>query len=137
MPDTSKTWIGRFLIGAVLLMNVQSALAFYLDPGRYAPAYELVGIPGESAIRGFGVLFLMWNVPYLIALIHPQKHRVSLYEAITMQTLGLLGESLIWWQLPPGYALLRKSILRFVIFDGGGLVLLIAAAKMVHNQDPT
>ncbi len=50
---------------------------------------------------GMGVLFLMWNVPYAVALWHPLRHRISLYEALAMQAIGLLGESLIYLSLSP------------------------------------
>jgi hypothetical protein len=135
METKSKLWIGRIFIGAVLMMNIQSALVFFIDPARYAPAYELIGIPGEAAIRGYGVLFLMWNVPYVVALIHPLKNRISLYEAIAMQTIGLLGESFIYFQLPPVHSILGSSILRFVIFDGGGLILLILAGWFSREKN--
>jgi hypothetical protein len=129
--DVSRIWVARVLIGLILLINVQSALVFWLDPGLFAPAYELSGIPGEAAIRGFAILFLMWNVPYGVALINPVKHRVSLYEAIAMQGIGLIGESLILWGLPEKYIILRESIWRFVLFDGAGLVVLVIAALII------
>jgi hypothetical protein len=118
----------RVLIGLVLFINVQSALVFWLNPTLFAPAYELYGIPGWAAIRGFAVLFLMWNVPYAVALINPARHRVSLYEAITMQSIGLVGESLILSTIPLTNAMLRSSILRFILFDGAGLIILAIAA---------
>jgi hypothetical protein len=124
----SRLWLSRILIGSVLIINIQSALAFFLFPSRYAPAYELMGVPGQAAIQGFAVLFLMWNVPYCFALIHPIRNRVSLYEAIMMQSIGLIGETLILKSIPMEYVILRKSILRFIIFDGGGLIALFIAA---------
>ena len=124
----------RTLIGAVLIINLQSMLAFFLNPTKFAPAYELAGIPGQAAIRGFAVLFLMWNVPYIIALINPIKHRVSLYEAVAMQSIGLIGEILILRSLPIEHQILRDSILRFIIFDGSGLIALISAAWITKSN---
>jgi hypothetical protein len=121
----SQTWVARILIGFVLLINVQSALVFWLKPSQFAPAYELTGIPGHAAIRGFAILFLMWNVPYVVAFINPVKYRVSLYEAITMQTLGLVGETIIFWTLPTGHLTLKESIWRFILFDGAGVIALM------------
>ena len=112
----------------VLVINIQSAIVFLGAPQRFAPAYELTGIPGQSAIRGFAILFLMWNVPYCVALVNPIKYRISLYETIAMQTIGLVGEMIIFWTIPNEFTILRNSIIRFIIFDGGGLVALIAAA---------
>ena len=77
----SRLWLSRILIGSILFINIQSALAFITKPAIYAPAYELLGIPGTSAIKGFGVLFLMWNIPYAVAFLHPIKNRISLYES--------------------------------------------------------
>ena len=134
MNKNNKIWAGRVLIGMVLFINIQSAFAFFLDPGKYAPWYELNGAVGIATIMGFGVLFLMWNVPYGVALFHPQKYRVSLYEAIAMQTIGFIGESIILWTLPPEHVILSRSILRFIIFDGCGLIALILAATITRTK---
>ncbi len=109
-------------------MNVQCALAFMVVPAAFAPGFELEGAVGEAMVRGMGVLFLMWNVPYAAAAWQPQKHRLSMLEAVIMQAIGLLGESAICLALPPGHALALASITRFIIFDGAGLVVLLAAA---------
>jgi hypothetical protein len=93
----------------------------------------LTGIPGKAAIRGFAILFLMWSVPYLVAFINPAKYRLSLYESIIMQSLGLIGESLIFWTLPHEHVILRDSIYRFIIFDCGGLVALLSAAWITKS----
>ena len=126
--NTYRIWLARTLIGIVFIINVQSAVVFFANPAKFAPAYELTGISGQAAIRGFAVLFTMWNVPYFVALINPIKYRVSLYEAITMQIISLTGESLILQSLPTEHTILRDSILRFIVFDGSGLVSLISAA---------
>ena len=112
----------------MLAWNVQCALAFVGDPATYAASFELTGAPGSAAVRGVGLLFLMWNIPYLVALWDPLKQRVSLYEALAMQTVGLVGETLILLGLPVGYAVLRGSIGRFVVFDALGLAALGALA---------
>ena len=129
-----RIWLVRTLIGVVLIINLQSALVFFLNPGKFAPAYELAGVPGQAAIRGFAVLFIMWTVPYLIALINPIKYRVSLYEAIAMLSIAFLGETWILRSLPIEHTLLRESILRFIIFDGGGLIALIVAALIANPK---
>lgn len=125
MRATLRLWLIRALIGAVLLMNVQCALWFILAPANYAPGFELSGATGEAAVRGMGVLFLMWNVPYAIAAFHPLRYRVSFYEAIAMQGIGLLGESWILWKLPAGHTTAAASITRFIVFDGAGLLALL------------
>ena len=123
-----RLWLSRLLIAVVFIWNVQCALAFLISPVPYAAGFELSGEPGEAVLRGMGVLFLMWNVPYAVALWHPVRFRVSLYEALAMQSLGLLGESLILLTLPPVHFLARASIVRFIRFDAAGLLLLLAAA---------
>ncbi len=120
-------WIGRALIGAVFIMNVQSAITFLWQPENYAAGFQLSGVEGLAAVRGIGLLFLMWNVPYFVALLEPVKNRVSLYEALAMQSIGVLGETLIYLSLPGGYATLQNSIARFIVFDSLGLTMLLLA----------
>lgn len=118
-------WLVRLLIGLVFFFNVECALAFLISPQNYNPAFELAGLPGQGMVRGLGVLFLMWNVPYAVALWHPLKHFVSLSEAVAMQTIGVVGETFIWLSLPAIHVIARGAVLRFILFDGGGLVLLV------------
>jgi hypothetical protein len=125
--------ISRLLIGVVLFWNIQCAVVFLLWPDRFAPGFELSGVPGEAAVRGMGVLFLMWNVPYAVALWHPLRYRISLYEAAAMQALGLLGESILYFSLPVGFTALRSSISRFILFDALGLIALLLAVWLVSS----
>jgi hypothetical protein len=118
----------------VILWNVQCAVAFLAAPRTYAPGFELSGLPGEAMVRGLGVLFLMWNVPYFVALLHPVRHRTSLYEAVAMQAIGLVGESLILWTLGAGHHLVSSTLLRFIAFDGAGLVALLVAVWVTRGS---
>lgn len=127
MSEKFRLWLARFLIALVTAWNLQAALVFILWPERYAPGFELTGVPGAAAVRGTGILFVMWNVPYLVALRNPSRYRLALGMALAMQFLGLLGESLILFTLPYGHTLLSESIARFIIFDGSGLILLMSA----------
>jgi hypothetical protein len=128
MPHTStRLWIARLLIGIVTAWNLQAAFAFIFAPSGFVRAYELSGAAGEAAIRGFGVLFLMWNVPYLFALKSPTRYQLALTFALLMQFIGLIGETYIYFTLPTGHTVLESSILRFIIFDGAGLFLLAVA----------
>jgi hypothetical protein len=124
----------RIFIALVLAWNVQCAVAFLAAPAPYAAGFELAGAAGEAAVRGIGVLFLMWNVPYAVALWHPARHRVSLYEALTMQGIGVVGETLILLSLPAALVVARASIGRFILFDAVGLVLLILAAGLTRAR---
>jgi len=128
-------WLARFLIGLVFFFNVQCALFFLLDAAAYAPAFDLHGTAGENAIRGFGILFLMWNVPYGFALYHPRRYRTSLLQAVIMQAIGVIGESALRLSMENPSPILISSIHRFILFDGIGLIILglawaIASRKM-------
>jgi len=132
-----RIWLSRLLIAIVTVWNVQAAVVFILSPCSFVHAYELSGAPGEAAVRGVGVLFLMWNVPYVFAAIHPIRYRLGLVFALWMQLTGLIGESYIYSTLTAGHEILKSSILRFIIFDGAGLVLLLCAWLLVRKLDDT
>lgn len=134
MSSDARRWIARLLIGLVLAWNVQAALAFLIWPSSFAWAYELSGVPGDAAMRGVAVLFLMWNVPYVPALWHPVRYRLALVLAWTMQLVGLIGESFILVSLPSGHATLGTSVLRFILFDGAGLILLGIAWWLTYRE---
>ncbi len=100
-------------------------------PADYAPGFELSGVPGSAVIQGMGLLFLMWNIPYLFALVNPLKHFVSLIEAVIMQAVGVVGETILLLVLKGEHPLIKASVLRFILFDGAGLILLIIALLLV------
>jgi hypothetical protein len=129
-----KFWLARALIFTVIAWNLQAAFVFLYSPETFALGFELGGVPGAATVRGIAVLFLMWNVPYLVAGWHPQKHNLALKEALAMQFIGLLGESWIYMSLSAEHALLQSSILRFISFDGAGLVLLIIAFVLAKQS---
>ena len=129
-----RLWVARLLIAGVVAWNLECALVFWLNPGVFAPGFELAGVPGAAAVQGFAVLFVMWNIPYLVAFWHPIRHRHSVWEALVMQTVGVIGESLILFSLPAGHAILHASLLRFIIFDAVGVLLLIGAGLVSTKQ---
>jgi len=129
----SRLWSARFLIGIVIFFNLECALAFIWAPHLYIAGFELTGISGKAMVQGLGILFLMWNIPYIFALISPVTNRLSLYEALIMQAIGLFGESLILATLPPGYQTLKNTALRFILFDGAGLLALLWATWLVKE----
>jgi hypothetical protein len=128
-----RLWLSRLLIAYVLFVNVQAAALFLLQPEVYAPGFELSGDAGAGMLRGMGLLFLMWNVPYAVALSHPVQRRISLYEAIVMQAIGLFGETVILFGLPPAHPALVDSVGRFILFDGIGLAALVVALFLTLN----
>ena len=124
----------------VLFFNLQCALAFIWSPEIFTPGFELDGEPGIVLIRGIGILFLMWNVPYVVSVINPRAYRLSLYEAIIMQAIGVVGESLLLAGLPAGHIALQATASRFIAFDGTGLVFLLFSAwisRMPGKAVPT
>jgi len=134
MKPSTALLLPRLAILPVFLWNIQCAFAYLFWPERFAAAFELSGISGAAALRGVGVLFLMWNVPYAVALWQPVRYRISLYEATAMQAIGLLGETVIWQSLPPAHSALQASLLRFIAFDGLGLALLGLACWLVRRE---
>jgi len=129
-----QVWAGRILIGVVLFLNLDAAISFMVSPSLFVGAFSLEGVPGEAAIVGTGILFLMWQVPYILATLNPIRHRVSVFEALVMQSVGFIGESLLWMKLPETYRILRSSILRFIIFDGVGVLLIIIAIVLTKKK---
>lgn len=132
-----KLWLSRLLILVVTFLNLECALSFLIHPAAYAPAYELTGDVGIAMIQSLGLLFVMWNVPYVVALIHPLKHRVSLIEAVVMQGIGVIGETILLLSIPGSHPTLTASVIRFIAFDGGGLVLLLVALFLTLRQKQT
>jgi len=120
-------WIGKFFIAIVVFLNLQAAMLFLLRPNDYAPGFELSSAAGNAMIQGMGLLFVMWNVPYVVALVNPVKHRLSLIEALVMQTIGVVGETTLWCLLPSGHTILAGSVTRFMLFDAADLLFLIFA----------
>ena len=113
-----KLWIGRLLIGWVFFTNIQCAILFILCPAGFVRGFELTGVEGDAVVRSFGILFLMWNVPYSMALIQPRKFRLSLFEAVVMQSIGFVGETILLFFFPQGHPFIRDTVTRFILFDG-------------------
>ncbi len=131
--EFARLLLPRVLIFLVLAMNLQCALTYILDPLPYIAPFELSGEPGRAAVIGIGILFVMWQVPYGFALVHPLRNRRSLLEAVLMQAIGLVGETLLLGSIPLAHPALRASILQFIIFDASGLLLLIMAAAYIFR----
>jgi len=127
-------WAARILIGLVLFFNVQCALLFLISPESFAPGFELQGTVGAGMVRALGILFLMWNVPYVVAGTQPVRWRISLYEAVAMQAIGLVGESLLMATFPSGHVAIRETVSRFIVFDGSGLLLLVLALVLTIQK---
>ncbi len=117
-------WAVRIAFLAVFAVNVDCALSFIVSPEAHMGAYELSGVAGVAAVRGLGVAFLMWNVTYPAFILRPAKWPVLGWVVLVQQLVGLVGESLILAGLPAGHEVLAQGILRFIVFDGAGLVVM-------------
>ena len=129
----------RICFCVVFLLNIQCALGFALFPGYYVASYQLEGPAGLAAIRGIGVAFLMWNATYPAFIVAPRRFRVLGWVVIAQQLIGLVGESLILASVASvsGMELLCSSILRFIVFDGAGLVIMgISFAVLLKSRLP-
>ncbi len=115
-------------------MNVSCAVEFILRPERYAPGFELSGAPGLAVVQGFGILFLMWNAAYPPVIAQPQRQRTLFLVILTQQAIGLVGESWLWLQMPVELGIARSAILRFIVFDGAGLLLLALAFGFMQRS---
>ena len=125
----ASIWFARAALLAVLIANMSAAIPYVVQPADYAAAYELTGVPGEVVVRGFGILYLMWAAPFIPAIWHPARNRVTFAAVLAMQAIGWAGESLMLAGLPAGHAVLRATGLRFIAFDGAGLVILLIAYR--------
>ena len=126
-------WIARIGVGAVFAMNVWCALDFIVNPGAYAPAYELTGVAGQAAVQGLGVAFLMWNVTYPLVIARPSTHLTLYAVVLAQQVVGLVGETVISLSLPSGHVTLAAALERFIVCDGIGLLVMAIAFVLVRR----
>lgn len=120
-------WLARLAVAAVFAINVECALSFIVQPDRYAGGFELTGTPGAAAVRGLGIAFLMWNATYPLVIVRPRRSLVLFGVVLVQQAIGLAGETWLLTTLPTGHDTLASSVMRFIVFDGVGLVLMAAA----------
>jgi hypothetical protein len=133
LSSTSRIHLARLLISVVLFFNLQCAIQFLISPASYSSSFELIGLSGDYSIRGMGILFLMWNVPYVFAAIHPVKNITSYLQSLIMQTIGLIGETFLYTTIPSGHLTLMFSISRFILFDGIGLLLISSGYLLLRK----
>lgn len=122
--DAVFIWIARVVVASVLALNLGCAASFILQPFRYVSGFELSGVPGKVMVQGLGILFLMWNATYPPVILRPDVHRTLFGVVLVQQAVGLAGETWLWLTLPSGHSMLSNTGLRFIIFDGIGLVLI-------------
>ncbi len=128
-------WLCRSAVGFVLAMNIACALSFIFEPEAYSAAFEITGVPGKVVVQGFGILFVMWNVTYPPVLAHPNAQRTLFVIILIQQAIGVVGETWIWLELPPGHSSLYATGLRFIVFDGIGFLLMGVAYWVLRIFD--
>jgi len=128
-------WMARVAVATVCIWNLTAAIPFVLNPAGYTHSFELggSGLAGQMMVRGLGVAFLMWQIPFLPVIWHPGRHRTCFLCVLGMQLVGLVGESLMLVGLEGGHAPLRATGLRFVFFDAAGLVVMALAYGALHG----
>lgn len=126
-------WFARIVVGVVFVVNIWCALVFIIEPETYAGGFELSGLPGHIIVQSFGILFLMWNATYPPVLFDPDKHRLLFQVVLLQQAIGVIGEMWLLLTLPPGHSMLQTTGLRFLAFDGLGLVAMGIAYVILRN----
>lgn len=132
-------WLSRLAVAAVFAVNLHCALSFVVAPERYMGGFELAGVPGTAAVRGLGIAFLMWNTTYPLVIWRPRRHLALFGVVLAQQAIGLVGESWLLATLQAGHGSLASSVMRFIAFDGAGLVLMgatFAALLMTGGHSP-
>ncbi len=127
-------WLSRSAVAAVFLVNVGCAIDFLARPEIYAPGFEISGVAGRALVQGLGILFLMWNVTYPPVIIQPSTQRLLFTIILVQQAIGLVGETWLWANLPAGHEALRATGLRFIAFDGAGLLAMAGARALLRRR---
>lgn len=76
----------------------------------------------------------MWNATYPAVIVHPWRFRTLFVVVLVQQTIGLVGESLILASIPAGHNVLSGSILRFIVFDAAGLIVMASAFVVLRRS---
>ncbi len=129
-------WLARLILTTVFFFNVTCGLAFITHPSAYTPGFEVSGLPGQVLVRGIGILFLMWNVTYPLAIWRPWRYRWLFLLIIIQQLIGLSGETWMLLTLPPGHAPLFRTGYRFILFDGGGFAAMLVVYGLMQATTP-
>lgn len=138
MPISQRVFLNsilpRFLILVVTAWNLLCAIQFVLFAQDYAPSFDLLpDVTGRAVIQSIGILFIMWNIPYVFAFLHPSKWFIALISAVLMQFTGLIGEIWIKSQLLHSQKMV-SSIQRFIMFDAIGVIMLVFAVCLVWQN---
>lgn len=150
MKGSLWIWIARAAFSLVFLINMQCAISFVIFPEDFVTSFQLSYTDGNieesiasvQSVRALGIAFMMWNVTYPFFIYKPSRYRVIGIVILLQQLIGLLGETYILLCIPDTMATLSDSILRFIIFDLAGLmmmstsfVLLVIKMRVSSKED--
>lgn len=129
----ASVWFARIAVLAVFVVNVQCAISFIVAPEVHMASYALSGQSGIVVMRSIGITFLMWNATYPAVIWNPSRNRTVYIIVLVQQVIGLIGESLLCISVMGQSDVLVSSLLRFIIFDGCGLVLMAIGFVLVSR----
>lgn len=120
----ATVWGARAVVALVCFFNLTAAIPFVLNPALYSHSFQVqdCGIGGQVLVRGLGIAFLMWQVPFIPVIWRPERNRTCFLCLLGMQLIGLIGESWMLVAMPEVTGPLRATGWRFILFDGGGLL---------------
>lgn len=130
-------WATRICFALVFIVNVQCAVQFVANPAGFMGGFGLSGPEGQLAVAGLGMAFLMWNATYPLFIWQPQRFPVLGAVILAQQIIGLVGETALYLQMGSLAAVAGPATLRFICFDGAGLVLMGAAFALFRRSRKT
>jgi hypothetical protein len=129
--------ISQGIVGMVFILNISCAFAFINQPEKYMWGFEIGGVQGRLVVQALGILFLMWNTTYPLVIINPLKQKTLFGVVVLQQAIGFIGESWLMTTLPAGHQAIRLTVMRFIYFDGVGLILMGAAYYFLMKASTT
>jgi hypothetical protein len=125
----------RLCIVCVFAWNMSCAISFIIDPSQGTVGYELSGVGAIAAIRGMGVIMLMWNISYIPLIYKPSRFRCMFVVVIIQQLIAVAGDMYVVLFDASSASMLYDSVTRFLMFDIAGIVLLIIAYFLSRKHD--
>jgi hypothetical protein len=111
------------------------AISFIIDPSQGTVGYELSGVGAIAAIRGMGVIMLMWNISYIPLIYRPSRFRCMFVVVIIQQLIAVAGDMYVVLFDASSASMLYDSVTRFLMFDIAGIVLLIISYFLSRKHD--
>jgi hypothetical protein len=129
----SRLQLSRAAVGIVLFLNIQCAVQFLASPQITRRVLNFQE-HGRNSYSRYGNLIPYVECALCFCLNPPVKYRISYFQAVIMQFIGLLGETFLWIVIPSENALIAANISRFIIFDGTGLVFMTFGYLLINKE---